>query len=137
MRSMRKKTKKFRGKRTFGTGHGWRGAGNRGGRGRAGGCKHHFKEGGFGKHGFKRPPKVVEEKAAINVGELDQISEYLLAEGMAKEKKGAIHIDLADLGIAKVLGSGQVTKKFVLRANEFSETAKMKLEKMGGKAIGS
>ncbi|MGZ4936126.1 MAG: 50S ribosomal protein L15, partial [Halobacteriota archaeon] len=38
------KTKKFRGSRTCGGGthKNRRGAGNRGGRGHAGGCKHHF-----------------------------------------------------------------------------------------------
>ena len=116
---MRKKTKKFRGKRTFGIGKHRKGAKP----------KDHREP----PHGFKRPPKVIEEKMTINIGELDQISDYLLAEGMAKEEKGEIHVDLTDMGIAKVLGGGRVTKKFVLRASEFSETAKIKLEKMGGK----
>lgn len=118
MRPMRKKTKKFRGKRTFGIGHG-----------RKGSKPKDYRD---PPHGFKRPPKVIEKKTTINVGELDQISDYLLAEGIAKKQEGAIHVDLTDLGITKVLGSGRVTKKFVLETSEFSETAKIKLEKMGG-----
>ncbi len=119
MTSMRKKTKKFRGKRTFGIGNE-----------RKGSKPKDYRD---PPHGFKRPSKVIEEKTTINIGELDQISDYLLAEGIAKEQKGAIHVDLADMGIVKLLGGGRVTKKFVLKASEFSETAKTKLEKMGGK----
>ncbi|MDD2665636.1 MAG: uL15 family ribosomal protein [Methanocellales archaeon] len=116
---MRDKTKKFRGKKTFGMGHNRKGSKPR-----------VYRE---PPHGFKRPPKVIEEKRTINIGELDQISDYLIDEGIAKEEQGLIYVDLADMGVAKVLGSGQVTKKFVLNASEFSETAKVKLEKTGGK----
>ena len=115
---MHKKTKKLRGKRTFGIGHG-----------RKGSKPKNYRD---PPHGFKRPPKVIEEKTTINIGEIDQISDYLLVKGFAKEKNGLIHVDLTDLGITKVLGSGRVTKKFVLKASEFSETAKIKLEKLGG-----
>ena len=37
------------------------------------------------------------------------------------------------MGINKVLGSGQVTKKLNISAQAFSESAKIKIEKMGGK----
>ncbi|HIH36984.1 MAG TPA: 50S ribosomal protein L15 [Methanocellales archaeon] len=116
---MRDKTKKMRGKKTFGMGHNRKGSKPR-----------VYRE---PPHGFKRPPKVIEEKITINIGELDKISDYLIDKGIAKEEQGLIYIDLADMGVTKVLGSGQVTKKFVLNASEFSETAKIKLEKMGGK----
>ncbi len=119
MTSMRKKTKNFRGKRTFGIGNS-----------RKGSKPKNYRR---PPHGFKRPLKVIEEKTTINIGELDQISDYLLAEGTAKEQEGAIHVDLAEMGITKVLGCGRVTKKFVLKTSEFSEAAKTKLEKMGGK----
>jgi len=106
---VRQKTKKYRGSRTFGAGthKNRRGGGSRGGRGRAGGCKHHIvkalQEGRpFGKYGFKRPLKVISKKATINVGMLDQIS---------------------------------VTKKLVITASEFSERAKSKIEGAGGKCV--
>ncbi|MDD2778091.1 MAG: uL15 family ribosomal protein [Methanocellales archaeon] len=116
---MRDKTKKMRGKKTFGVGHN-----------RHGSKPRVYRE---PPRGFKRPPKVIEEKMTINLGELDQISDYLIDEGIAKEEQGLIYVDLADMGLTKVLGSGQVTKKFALNASEFSETAKIKLEKTGGK----
>jgi ribosomal protein L15 len=57
------KTKKFRGSRTCGGGttKNRRGAGNRGGRGRAGGCKHHNVRAmqlgyAYGKHGLLLQP---------------------------------------------------------------------------------
>jgi large subunit ribosomal protein L15 len=37
------------------------------------------------------------------------------------------------MGIEKVLGSGKVTKKLNITSQAFSESAKVKIEKMGGK----
>ncbi|UZE91832.1 MAG: 50S ribosomal protein L15 [Methanosarcinales archaeon] len=139
---VQQKTKKFRGSRTFGAGthKNRRGGGSRGGRGNAGGCKHHLvkalQEGRpFGKYGFKRPLKVISKKATINIGMLDQISNDLLSAKNAKEKDGAIHIDIGKIGADKVLGGGKVTKKLVITASEFSETAKSKIESAGGKCV--
>ena len=44
-------------------------------------------------------------------------------------------VDVSKLGVSKVLSEGKLTKKFSVKAKEFSEKAKMKIEKMGGKAI--
>ncbi len=136
---VRQKTKKYRGSRTFGAGthKNRRGGGSRGGRGKAGGCKHHLvkalQEGRpFGKYGFKRPLKVISKKATINVGMLDQISGDAK---IAKEKSGAIHIDVGKIGADKVLGGGKVVKKLVITASEFSESAKSKIEGVGGKCV--
>src|SRR5665811_1812802 len=77
--------KKFRGSRTCGGGthKNRRGAGNRGGRGKAGGCKHHFVRAmmrgySYGKHGFKRPASVSRDATIVNVGELDELALYLV-----------------------------------------------------------
>lgn len=136
------KTRKFRGSRTCGGGthKNRRGAGSRGGRGNAGVFKHHvvrtMKRGQRqGKYGFKRPPAVIENINTINVGNLDHISDHLVAEGLAEQKKNAIHIDLAAIGFDKLLGGGKVTKKLIVKADDFSERAKMKLEDAGGKLV--
>ena len=135
------KRSKYRGSRTCGGGthKNRRGAGNRGGRGRAGINAHHFvkwyKEMGgpvFGKNGFCN--QIATEVISIDVGVLDQIVPSLLAQGIAKKDGDAIVINAADMGIMKVLGSGKVTKKINISASAFSETAKAKIEKMGGKA---
>ena len=135
------KRSKYRGSRTCGGGthKNRRGAGNRGGRGRAGINAHHFvkwyKEMGgpvFGKDGFFHNPQVL--VTTIDVGIIDQIIPSLIAQGIAKQEGDAVTINVADMGIEKVLGSGRVTKKCIISAEAFSETAKAKIEKMGGKA---
>jgi large subunit ribosomal protein L15 len=136
------KRSKYRGSRTCGGGthKNRRGAGNRGGRGRAGINAHHFvkwyKEMGgpvFGKNGFCN--QIAIDVTTIDVGALDQIVPALLAQGIAKQEGDAVVINAADMGIEKVLGSGKVTKKINISAPAFSETAKAKIEKMGGKAL--
>lgn len=135
------KRSKYRGSRTCGGGthKNRRGAGNRGGRGRAGINAHHFVkwylefEGPvFGKDGFVNQTQVT--VATIDVGTIDQIVPSLLAQGIAKKEGDAVVINTADMGIDKVLGSGRVTKKLNISAPAFSEQAKAKIEKMGGKA---
>jgi large subunit ribosomal protein L15 len=136
------KRSKFRGSRTCGGGthKNRRGAGNRGGRGRAGINAHHFvkwyKEMGgpvFGKDGFFHNPATT--VTTIDVGAIDQIIPSLLAQGIAKKEGDTVVINIADMGIEKVLGSGKVTTKINLSAQAFSEQAKAKIEKMGGKAL--
>jgi large subunit ribosomal protein L15 len=134
------KRSKYRGSRTCGGGthKNRRGAGNRGGRGRAGINAHHFvkwyKEMGgpvFGKNGFSNSSQTT--VTVIDVGIIDQIIPSLLAQGIAKNEGDVIVINTADIGIEKVLGSGKVTKKMNISAQAFSESAKAKIEKMGGK----
>jgi large subunit ribosomal protein L15 len=135
------KRSKYRGSRTCGGGthKNRRGAGNRGGRGRAGINAHHFvkwyKEMGgpvFGKDGFYHNPQTT--VTTMDVGAIDQIIPSLLAQGIAKQEGDVISINAADMGIDKVLGSGRVTKKMNISAQAFSEQAKEKIEKLGGKA---
>jgi len=135
------KRSKYRGSRTCGGGthKNRRGAGNRGGRGRAGINAHHFVKwyremGGpvFGKDGFSHTPVIA--VSAMDIGIIDQIVPSLVAQGIAKNEGDAIVINTADIGIDKVLGSGKVTKKLNISAQAFSESAKVKIEKMGGKA---
>ncbi len=139
----KQKTKKFRGSRTCGGGthKNRRGGGSRGGRGNAGTCKHHFVRSmqrglSFGRHGFKRP-SIVKDKTIVNVGELDEAVEQLVADGFAEKKGEAIHIDLANIGIEKVLGNGKVTKPLIVTAREFSSVAKQKIESAKGQVISS
>ena len=138
----KEKTKKFRGKRTFGGGthKNRRGGGSRGGRGNAGTCKHHFVRSmqrglSFGKHGFKRPLCMVKDKVIVNVGEIDEAIEQLVSEGIAEKKGGAYYINLENIGIDKVLGSGKVTNPLFITASEFSPSAKAKIDEAKGKTI--
>ncbi len=127
----KKRTKKMRGKKTFGYGskkkH--RGAGSRGGRGMAGIFKHKklkiIKENPehYGKKGFKKKNK--RSIKSINLKKIDEMSRKL-----DKNK-----IDLSEMGYDKVLGSGKITKKLEIKANFFSKKAMEKIENAGGKII--
>lgn len=127
----KKRTRKMRGKKTFGYGskkkH--RGGGSRGGRGMAGSFDHKklkiLKENPnhFGKRGFKK--KNVKKIRVINLKNLE-----IEAEKLGKKK-----INLSELGYNKVLGTGKLTKPLEIEAEFFSENAKIKIKEVGGKVI--
>ncbi|HMK46884.1 MAG TPA: uL15 family ribosomal protein [Methanocella sp.] len=138
----KKKNKSYRGSRTCGGGthKNRRGGGSRGGRGHAGACKHHtfraMKEGWmFGKHGFTRPSATQTPVTFINIGELDELALYLVENKFAEDKNGAIAINLDEFGIEKLLGNGQVSRKYVITVGIASATAKAKVEEQGGQII--
>ena len=136
-------TKKFRGSRTCGGGttKNRRGAGNRGGRGRSGENKHHFTralQGGYIRgsgRGCSRPLKMIRDVSVVNVGELDELADQLVEDGFAQLEDGAYVINLADLEIEKVLGTGKVTKNMVVTACTFSGVARDKIENAGGSCV--
>ena len=138
---MKKNVTKFRGSRTCGGGthKNRRGGGSRGGRGNAGGCKHHFvrnyiKGITYGRHGFKRPEKVLSDKSIVNVGELDELAEQLVQYGEAYKEGDVYHINLAELEypVTKVLGNGMITKPMAITVSECSARARSKIEEAGG-----
>ncbi len=126
----RKKVVKERGNRTHGYGsqkkH--RGKGSRGGAGMAGGEKHRktfllkYMPKYMGKKGFKS--KTKKKLRAINLRELVKFA--------GSDKK----IDLAAMGYDRVLGSGEMKTPLEVKADHFSATAREKIEKAGGKAVG-
>lgn len=69
--------------------------------------------------------------ATVNVSDLNRFEdgitvtpELLIETGLVKKELDGI----------KVLGNGELTKKLVVKANKFSESAKEKIENNGGKA---
>ena len=135
------KRSKYRGSRTCGGGthKNRRGAGNRGGKGRAGHRDHRFTH--FllldqvhnGKHGFVNQTEC--KNKIIDVGDLDQVLDRLVASGLATVDGDIFVIDAEQIGIDKILGGGKVTHKMNITAEAFSETAKAKIEEMGGQAL--
>jgi len=89
----------------------------------------------YGKHGFKLPAEISRDPSIVNVGELDELASYLVEEGLAEIKDGAYHINLENLGIEKVLGSGRVTKNLVVTSEDFSASAREKIAAAGGSCI--
>jgi len=81
------------------------------------------------KKGFKNIFR--KEIFAVNLSDID-----------ARFEAGAVTIDqLKEVGLVprrvkfvKVLGGGELTKKFVVKADAFSACAKEKIEKLGGRA---
>ncbi len=141
----RKKVVKQRGSHT----HGWgskkkhRGAGNRGGRGMAGSGKRAdqrkpsiLKEYGntyFGKKGFYKHNKTIIK--AINASYLEEHLNDLLAKKLIKEENNSYTVNLKDLGYDKLLGSGRITKKFIITAESASKKVVERVKKLGGEVI--
>jgi large subunit ribosomal protein L15 len=133
------RTDKFRGSRTHGRGKkAGRGAGKRGGRGNAGLHKHKaqymlkYMPDHFGRHGFKRPQKMVSAKITMNVGDLEQVLDVMKTQGTAVEKDGKVVIDLVALGVDKLLGNGRVSTPLEVSVSETTALAKAKVEEAGG-----
>jgi large subunit ribosomal protein L15 len=137
------RSKKFRGKRTHGRGKkAGRGAGKRGGRGLAGLHKHKwsytvkFMPDHFGRHGFKRPQKVVGAKLTINVNEVEQHLDSFIEKGAGKKNKnGVFEVNLKQVGFDKLLGKGKVTKKMKIIVPQASNIAISKIEELEGEVV--
>ncbi|MDI9619658.1 MAG: uL15 family ribosomal protein [Candidatus Nezhaarchaeota archaeon] len=138
-----KKSRAMRGSRVCGWGRTGqhRKHGGKGGRRGCGLHKHRwsrilkYKPEHFGRRGFKRPRRLLEEVKPINVGELCQAVDKLLEAGLAKVEGGLYVVDVKSLGYNKVLGEGEVTKPIQLIAPVVTEKAKGKIESAGGKVI--
>jgi len=131
-RKIRKSTKQ-RGNRTHGYGsqkkH--RGGGSRGGRGMAGTKRQKktwmlkYKPDHLGKRGFKSLAhrKLIKGKMSVNVRDLERLA------------AGNKELDLTKLGYDKVLGGGSIGIAINVKADYFTESAKLKIEKAKGKVI--
>ena len=125
-----RKSRRYRGSRTHGYGQvgQHRHSGKQGGHGNAGLHKHKWSwlilndPDHFGRDPF-RPPGHPALSRWANVGELD---------GLAN---GGKSIDLASLGIGKLLGSGSVSGAYEVRVGSFTKKAQAKIEAAGGKIL--
>lgn len=135
----RKKSKRQRGNTTYG--HGarkkWHSSGHHGGCGMAGTGKRadHKKSliiklyGNkyFGKQGITSKGTAKNKAREINVCEIENnLESFMKKFGKNNELVMEEH---------KILGDGELTKKIIIRAKGFTESAKEKIEKAGGKAI--
>ena len=103
-----------------------RGAGKRGGRGNAGMNKHRvmtrikYMPKHWGMHGFNRHPSLRNVNTTVNVGQLEEIA------------GDSDSVDLTEMGIDKLLGSGKITKALSITVSEASARAVEKIEAAGG-----
>ena len=123
--------------RGTGTGNGkTAGRGHKGQKARSGGKLRIGFEGGqmplarrIPKRGFNNI--FAEPLTAANVAVLDKFEDVAVVDAAALIEKGILHACKYGL---KVLGNGSVSKKVTVKAAAFSESAKEKIEKAGGKA---
>ncbi len=143
MTHKRKKNSRTRGSKTHGGGamKKRRGAGNRGGRGNAGSGKRGDAKKPkfwknkkyFGKFGFSSINK--KEVNTINLTHLSDVLDSLTKKEKAVKSKDMYKVDLKDIKVHKLLGSGSLNKKVEITAQQASKKAIEKVEKAGGKVI--
>ncbi len=137
MKRRRRKKEKVRGHRTHGKGNtkNRRGAGSRGGSGRAGSHKHKFSK-YYADFGGQKAMKPAKKERSINVDILLERIPKWLEKGKVKEEAGAIKIDGRIIGFDKILGRGKVEKKLFLVNIKTTKSAAEKIKSAGG-VIGS
>ena len=121
-----------------GHGSGWgktAGTGHKGQNARSGGGVKPGFEGGQTRMSMRIPKRGFNnifrtEYAVVNVSDLEKFNdgvvvdtELLQASGLVKDAKDGV----------KILGNGELTKSLTVKAAKFSEAAKEKIEKAGGK----
>ena len=67
--------------------------------------------------------------ATVNVSDLERFDEGTVVDVELLKKVGLVNKELDGV---KVLGNGEITKKLTVKANKFSNTAKEKIENVGG-----
>lgn len=136
----RKKKNKLRGKRyhSHGDTKNRRGAGCRGGRGRAGSKKHKFSKyyTDFGTKIRLNPKFKDKEIITINLNDLSQVIDRQLQEGKAVKEKDFIVIDGTNSGYTKILGRGNLKHKVLLRNVQATKKATEKIISAKGKVEG-
>ena len=128
VRRRRKYRKKLGSRSYHGDTKNRRGAGIKGGRGRAGAWDHKkstYRYEVMGKKGFVPPRK--REEIVINLGKINEI--------VSSPSFSGDTIDVTEMGYTKVLGRGTLTKPVKVIAYAFSERAKEKIEAAGGEAV--
>ncbi len=131
-----KQSDNFRRGRGHGSGNGkTAGKGHKGQKARSGAPRIGFEGGQMSL--YRRIPKRgflnrnTKEIVAINMSKLEVFEDGATVTIEAMKEVGIIKNPKDGV---KILGSGELTKKLTVQANAFSETAKEKIESLGGKA---
>ena len=112
------------------------GKGHKGAKARSGGGKRPGFEGGqmplyrrIPKKGFTNIFRT--EYAEVNVGQLEVFNDGVVVNAELLKAAGIIKKTMDGV---KILGNGELTKKLTVEAAKFTESAKQKIEAVGGKA---
>jgi large subunit ribosomal protein L15 len=84
----------------------------------------------FGKNGFTSRQSKTRNTSVINVAELEALASRLPAENEQQQI-----IDLKEMGYAKLLGTGKITKPLTIKVEAASKTAVEKVTEAGGKIL--
>jgi len=114
------------------------GRGHKGQKSRAGTSYNPVFQGGTANTVIKIPKRGFHNKwalrvAAVNVAALEK--HFNAGDEITPETLTAKNLTKGRFDELKLLGDGELTKKFKVSAHRFSETAKEKIEKAGGQAI--
>jgi len=130
----RKKNPRMRGHRTrHGNTKNRRGAGCRGGRGKAGSHKHKYSK-YWMVFGTKIRLKAKEKEKAINLDEFERIMPELIKKGIVSAEGKKVIVEGKKFPYSKILGRGNISFLVELNGVKASKKAKEKIEKKGGKA---
>jgi large subunit ribosomal protein L15 len=130
----RRKSNKQRGERTHGKGDtkNKRGAGNRGGRGRAGSHKHKYSM-YYGQFGQEKKQIIGKPKApTLNVEDLEQYIPTWVQEQKVTKKGKLMIIDGNLIGVTKITGRGKIAIPVSLKNLATSKKAHEKITAAGG-----
>ena len=112
------------------------GKGHKGAKARSGGGKRPGFEGGqmplyrrVPKKGFTNIFRM--EYAEVNVGQLEVFNDGVVVNAELLKAAGIVKKTMDGV---KILGNGELTKKLTVEAAKFTESAKQKIEAVGGKA---
>ncbi len=145
LKNKTKKSVKQRGESSHGHGHKKknRGSGNRGGFGNAGtGARGDskkptiLKEFGstyFGKRGFTSVTKKA--TTTLSLSYLEHNFDKLVEAGVIVKEKSDFVFDSTQYKYDKILGKGNFTKKMTIVCKDISESAKTRVEEVGGKVV--
>ncbi len=121
--------------------HGWgntknaRGAGTRGGRGKAGSHKHQYSK-YFAQFGTEE--KQVRSRRQVTAVNLDAIAQHLsrwIEKKIAVQNGKTVELDAEKAGFNKVLSRGTPTGAWTIRGATASAVARQKIEKAGGRVV--
>jgi len=89
----------------------------------------------FEKKGFTSKKAIGRKTNLINVGELDELADKLVAEKKLERKQKKIFLDLDKLGYDKLLGMGKIFRPMLVKVAAHSEAAAKKIEEAGGQIL--
>jgi ribosomal protein L15 len=66
---------------------------------------------------------------------LDEAIDVLMEKNLASKKEDGFHVNLAAIGVGKLLGGGRPLKPFIVEVSSCTDAAKRKIEEAKGRVI--